>query len=1138
MAKSQFGYKYKSSATRLFQPPKLVDKQQDTIRSLASQERSLTRRFNQVGQPLPQETDGQLGLLAEITGEKSKQEVDKRNLLQKALNVKADQGVVMDILEVLDRPRQVVANMISSIGNEDERNLLQAAWDGLSGRKRISTKEALQKMVGDDEFLEIAESEGWGDEVGNFIIDLGLDILSDPTTYICWKFITAPLGGAAKWAGKSLVELGDAGLKSTSKIAQAFGNFVDTVRKGANNIKFYFDAKAGLPEWLVKRLEQIDPGLGEQARKLKLSIYDLRKTLNEVSADGDRLYYALLESDTVIKKVGKAIQITTPDTTLKLKTVVNDMYENFTKKGIKAYAIPELARQTTRNQNQVANFAKKLNDFVGRKVFRYKVSNGQIALEITQDFTTKEFDTLLLKLQQQANNRIPGSVLRSQITFKGALLDTPEMKQFIENIGVDNLNKKLLQGKSIIRQSRQLLSDMGTYKIGSEVLPEGTRYARRVITQEGKDFIAQRSPFVRKPFIKPGKDILTGRTFTSTMLSSEINKATKELYGAANNIFNESAVTSLNDLVNVSVQKYTQREVLQTLLGVKVQRAGVSLDSPLIVKQIQQVNFFSPISENTNKALAEQIPENFRALTKGTIDKEFSKLYNNLPDEFKALWQKMLNKAGAAGDQIAMHKSVYNVLKNLDNAYREVPEFLKAYDGFINMWKEVNLLSPAFNLRNFIGNMTNMYLGGMPLPSQMKYTTQAWFDLGKYDKLIKKQALDPYNISKTLTPDELKFIDEVGAFYREGISQSYKNTRDLDTILQRIEKEKAGLIKPKKGVAKVYGSYVETNFKMAEKIDNMQRYALWKYHKDLLAKTAPGALDNGFKAAQKVRESLFDYTNLTSFEKDYMKRLIPFYTFFKNNLAFQAKNLVKNPGQYTKMLRAYKYWGEDIADLGEKDVPEYMSGNMWIPIPLTIEAGDQEKIAFLKANLPFSDFTEFIDQPLRKGLGSVTVPIKLLWELGSEKELFTGAPIEQFPGQQKRMEDPEGKVWLDEIRGKNGEIYLSGDPTIQKIADELGLRTPRRLISSILDIVDAATGAQTTEELVQDIFERAGVTDTKTRSDLELNALYQRVEELRNLKKLYEQNVGELPFSKQRTKLPPLPKANVSDRSAYLYRPK
>jgi hypothetical protein len=1138
MTKPQFGYKYKPQASKLFQAPSLVDKQQDTIRSLASQEKNLTKRFNQAGQPLPEDSTGQLGLLAEITGEKSNTEVDTRNILEKALNLKPGQDTLMDILEVLDRPRQVISNMLSSLSNEDDRNILQAAWEGLAGRERISTKQALEKIIGGP----ILEDDPTG--IGNLVLDIGLDILTDPTTYLGLGMITKPLGGAAKWIGKSIGELGEAALKSTNKVVRAFGQTVDGVKQVAKQGKFLFNAKADLPEWFIKELDKIDPGIGEKARKYKLTLTALRNQFAQQGPDAEKLFYKLFSTNSKLTSKGKVgFKLVTPDSKLLVKDVLETMFGNLKNKKITSFLLPGTSRQSTKNIRQLNRLVTELNQKVGRNVFRLKfapvagsINDADVALELFNNFSVNEFDELLKTLTAQ--KRAAGATLRKQVTFKGAQILDGAMDDYIKRVGVKTINENLATTQDITRKARELMSDMGKYKIGPEILEEGGRYARRVITAEAREFIAEKSPFVKQAFIQPGKDILTGRTFSNTLIESEINRAMKNLYGAKNNIFNESAIASLNDLINVSVSKYSQREVLKLVLGADVKRVGPGTKG-LIVDKIRETNFFQPITDNTKAALAAQIPDSFTQLNKGSIKKEFSRLYNNLPEEFKAVWNKMLDVAGASGDTLTMHRSVYGVLKNLDNAYRELPDFIKNYDKFMGMWKEVNLISPAFNLRNLIGNSTNMYLSGMNIIEQTRYTTNAFFDLRKYDNLLKKQALDPYNLKNTLNVDEVRFVDEVGQFFREGISQSYKNTRDLDTVLKRLQDEAAGRIAKKKGFGKVYDNYVKANFKAAENIDNMQRYAMWKWAKDAAAKVSPGSPDNSFKAAQKVREALFDYTSLTPFEKDYMKRLIPFYTFMKNNLVFQAKNITKMPQQYTKMLRAYKYWGEDIAGLKQEDMPDYMSGNMWIPIPLTIDAGDTDKIAFLKANLPIADFAEFIENPIKKGVSGITVPIKLLWELGSERELFTGAPIEKFPGEKSRMEDPDNKVILNEIRGKNGEIYLSGDPTIQKIADELGLRTPRRLASAILDVLDTATGAQSTDELITDIFEKSGITDTKTRSELELNALYQRVEKLRNLKKLYEQNIGELPFvEKPFAKQQPLPGSNLPNRAQYLYKPK
>jgi hypothetical protein len=311
---------------------------------------------------------------------------------------------------------------------------------------------------------------------------------------------------------------------------------------------------------------------------------------------------------------------------------------------------------------------------------------------------------------------------------------------------------------------------------------------------------------------------------------------------------------------------------------------------------------------------------------------------------------------------------------------------------------------------------------------------------------------------------------------------------------------------------------IETNFNLAEEMDDIQRIALYRWS---LKKT--GSSSAAFK---QVREALFDYTLLTPIERDIMKRAIPFYTFMKNNLIFQSKNIVKNPQQYAKLLRGYKHWTEGMTDMEMNELPDYMRRNMWLPIPTIINRDDKDSINFLKLNLPVSDFAEFIQDPFNRGVTSLTVPAKIAIELGTGRDSFTGAPLKDFPGQTNRME--KGTGLLSEIRGKDGELYLSGDPVIQKIADDLGLRNPRRLVSSLLSIADVATGKQSIGDFADDLNSALGLTQTKKLSEIQLTNLYQRLEELRNLRKLYEQQTGE--------RLPTLD--DLKKRQGYQFKPK
>jgi hypothetical protein len=385
-------------------------------------------------------------------------------------------------------------------------------------------------------------------------------------------------------------------------------------------------------------------------------------------------------------------------------------------------------------------------------------------------------------------------------------------------------------------------------------------------------------------------------------------------------------------------------------------------------------------------------------------------------------------------------------------------------------------------------------------------------NLRRYKKLARLRAEVGEQALKQSDRVFLNSFDEVA---RSGVLTGHRGARDLEDVKSMIDRLGQGKELQKKGVLT---RLVESNFNFAEEMDDIQRIALYQWS---LRKTG-----NSAAAFKQVREALFDYTLLTPFERDVMKRAVPFYTFMKNNLLFQSKNIIQNPKQYAKLLRSYKHWTEGMTDMDINDLPDYMTQNMWLPFPTLVNRDDKDSINFLKLNLPPSDFAELVENPLRKGVTSLTVPAKIAFEIGTGRDTFTGAPLKEFPGQVNRME--KGTGVLSGLRGKDGEAYLSGDPVIQKIADDLGLRNPRKLITALLDVADVGTGKQSFGSFVDDFGNILGMTTTKSLSEIQLTSLYQKLEELRNLKKLYEQRTGE--------KLPT--QAELQKRAGYQYKPK
>lgn len=74
---------------------------------------------------------------------------DKRNAIEKALNLTPDQNVIFDVFELLDRPQKALfAGMESALQGE---NILEGAADGLTGENKLTFKNVLGELGMDEE---------------------------------------------------------------------------------------------------------------------------------------------------------------------------------------------------------------------------------------------------------------------------------------------------------------------------------------------------------------------------------------------------------------------------------------------------------------------------------------------------------------------------------------------------------------------------------------------------------------------------------------------------------------------------------------------------------------------------------------------------------------------------------------------------------------------------------------------------------------------------------------------------------------------------------------------------------------------------------------------------------------------------
>lgn len=726
---------------------------------------------------------------------------------------------------------------------------------------------------------------------------------------------------------------------------------------------------------------------------------------------------------------------------------------------------------------------------LGPEFFKLTERGKFSLLEFAEGTTFKELEELFGGLTPLVGD--------TQLTFGKAVLSADELRlarQFNDDITMLYGEQKKIQDV--------LYTELGYDAIPDDVLGTGA-YFRHAINPDMLRILKRNSPASIKKFLDAGTDMLRDRMYIGSI--DEINAGLKELFNIPIDVFSTNATYNFADLVRVSMNKREMQLVLKEIL-----QGQDTLGKPLF-EIVDDVEY----SVRGMRGEFKILNNSFKA--------EFPNLFKNIsPEAQETLLKYFADRGFAEGSKvIATHKSAYALLKRLDNAYIQLPEFIKSYDQFMGFWKSFALVTPGYHMRNLFGNMTNSYLAGMSMANQARYLGQSSRDFSYYRQAVR--ALRRGDDIASLPKNVREAYERLDEFYRIGISQSHKGVKDLEVIKEGIEaaKGQAKRSLPKKAL----DGLVNVNYHLAESMDDMQRYALyqWALNNSTTSQAyrsakKVGASVNELKAIQmseaskKVSEALFDYSHLTHFEKEYMKRLFPFFTFFKNNLIFQAKNIFQRPQQYGKLYRSYLYYTESMTGMDIKDIPDYMSGNLWVPLPMRVDRNDTETITWLKLNLPPTDFTEFLENPFERGVTSVTVPIKLAFELGTGRDVFTGRPISDFPGQVSAY---QGEGLFKNLRDESGRLTITQDPVIIKLINDLGLRTTINYASIGVDILDYTQGKQEFDYTSMRILDSLGLTREQNIRDMDIAALYQRLDKLRDEQSLYEQNIGDLPTLKE-----------------------
>lgn len=1063
-------------------------------------------------------------------------EADDRNALEKWLNLEQDQGIIGDVLELLERPFQAIKTGITSAQEGD--SALKGAWEGLSGQKDTEFKEVLMN------------TGGFEDEKGKLdlvdVLGYAGDVFLDPVNYIP----VAGWGKAAKVldstgdimkAYKATSTLDDLVFKAGGKAIKGGAKLADTgIEKGLK----YLDETKGI-KYLTPDAKSaanlgkiVDEGSDAAGKLGNLEIYkaakekasgifkvpdNVKKSIlkgrsADVEQDMTRLKINMLKEKELVDVAQKYLDNQVVKKYNDVDSLLSDVVrfgEYTMDRSISNADLLSMAKKGDLEGKQ--EFIDALNEMIKKDVPKSKLKelksrypeplkievgkDGYIKLgkgfdEISLDTAGKTMikpnytdeqlkhidelvnmysknedgfadlvDTINGTAWKQAEGSVPGISKYEELFGKSLSNTSDEIKPGI----MDKINKVIdeTQGGS------NLVSKFNPKDNYNYIMPHTlTKEAQKLKgTPIGEKLLRRRkhlgssdeiNNYVREVFSKiPEKDLTPEM---KEFIDSDADFMETNLLKAIDNRFlNEKGLTGdirktkvANDvLLNIVFNDFDEAKTLRT----KIDKAYKNKESLETISELQnQLNNLE--SSSVIKYLSgsdTKIPNNFVRISKNDfkdILKEFqsaNKRYGNKSSE--KLFRKLANGITKTGGDIAIDRDIARMM-GIVSDQKTLNGLQELYNKYMNVFKKWKTASPTFIMNSFFGNTSNLALSGISPLDQAKYGAKVADIMQNGEKYYKAKLA-----GETLS----KAQDDVANLWYEYRKMGFdKAALDLNEIPEELQDLVLKKTKNTSTIKKVTNFVPYVNNLVNQTFDTSGRLTVMLKALDDPSYMEKLGVDNVYDAISKV---MFDPSMLTSGEKT-LKNFIPFYTYSKNNLVFQATNLFKNPTKYARLMKSMRSLQSAATGGNEENMADYLKDSLYIPIPGLDENGNY---TVLRANLPFGQLIETVDDPMQSITNMLSPAIKAPIEYATGIDSFTGREIEKFPGE------------------KSSQIPFLTKKQQKFIGDFSGLDVPLksgyRLLTDPMSTITMENNVDTDK----------------------ISKMYDEIDELKNMMKQYEQ---------------------------------
>ena len=292
--------------------------------------------------------------------------------------------------------------------------------------------------------------------------------------------------------------------------------------------------------------------------------------------------------------------------------------------------------------------------------------------------------------------------------------------------------------------------------------------------------------------------------------------------------------------------------------------------------------------------------------------------------------------------------------------------FFRKYDKLHNLLRAYMIMKPGFHMRNYFSGVFMNHLAGMDWSNYRRFMRAYWkfqeeeaTRLGLPDKASKMRkqmrarGINPSNVSA----EHVAYVRELAESGTLGGAGGQVATEFID-----YSTGKAGKATVRIGGKKINLLAAANPFSSQNALLQLSRNTGMGVETFLRGSLGFDALYKGGtadEAFENVMKFHFDYDDLSDFERNVVKKVVPFYTWTRKNLPLMFEMAARRPAifnKYTSFKKEMEYGQER-----PKIVPKWMERQGAIQTPFKYEGENM----FILPDMPFKQLLELVEPPLR-----------------------------------------------------------------------------------------------------------------------------------------------------------------------------